>query len=41
MSSIRMLKPEICPEICTDSRPATARPVPTIVPMIAFVSLLT
>ena len=28
-------------EICADSRPATSRPVPTIVPMIAFVSPLT
>ena len=29
------------PEICADTRPATKRPVPTMVPMIGFASVLT
>ena len=29
------------PEICADTRPAATKPVPTMVPMIGFVSVLT
>ena len=29
------------PEICADTRPATKRPVPTMIPMIGFASVLT